>query len=269
MKASLLQMSWQQKPAVCSDITPEQITLHVKNYKLHLLVATGCLLLMSIYACDRSDAPGVEDNNDSIVTPSYDAGYELGIKLALLREQLTDNWLKEAVRGLCDALNESGTEFSEADICSSQNMVSSNATGKLKPQATVSSSGIRAEDDFATLNARRDGVVVLPSTVQYEVLKLGSGSKPVEGDVVLVSYQASLPDGKIFDTTYEEGEPLHMALDDIAIPGLKEALLLMPEGSQWRVVIPPKMGFGRSGNNRLRRRDVIYEIELVDIESPE
>lgn len=262
-------MIWPIKSAVCSDIAPEQITSHVKNYKLLLLVTTGCLLLVSMYACERSDELDVEGSNGSLVISSYDAGYELGIKLAQLREQLTGNWLQEAVRGLCDALVESGTKFSEADVCGSLDVVSSKVATKVETQPPVSSKGIRAEDDFADLNARRDGVVVLPSTVQYEVLKNGSGSKPVEGDVVLVSYQASLPDGKIFDTTYEEGEPLRMALDDIAIPGLKEALLLMTEGSQWRVVIPPKMGFGRSGNNRLRRRDVIYEIELVDIEAPE
>jgi FKBP-type peptidyl-prolyl cis-trans isomerase FklB len=123
-------------------------------------------------------------------------------------------------------------------------------------------------DDFAVLNARREGVVTLPSGVQYEVLKAGSGSRPGAGDAVMVSYQASLTNGAVFDTTYEDGEPVRLQLEEIVVPGLKEALLLMNEGAKWRVVIPPSMGFKRSGNNMLRRRDLIYDIELVAVEAP-
>jgi FKBP-type peptidyl-prolyl cis-trans isomerase len=132
------------------------------------------------------------------------------------------------------------------------------------PQIPARSRGFK--DDFAALNAKREGVVTLPSGVQYEVLKAGSGTQPGTGDAVLISYQASLTNGTVFDTTYEDGEPLRMELDEIVVPGLKEALVMMSEGAKWRVVIPPSMGFGRSGNNQLRRRDLIYEIELVSIE---
>ena len=123
-------------------------------------------------------------------------------------------------------------------------------------------------DDFAALNAQREGVVTLPSGVQYEVLEAGSGRKPEPGETVLVRYEASLADGRIFDTTEAEPEPRKLELESIAVPGLREALLLMPAGSRWRVVIPPSQGYGRSGNNMLRRRDVIYDIHLVSIDSP-
>ena len=122
------------------------------------------------------------------------------------------------------------------------------------------------KDDFAALNAQREGVIVLPSTVQYEVLKEGSGRQPAEGDTVVINYVASLTNGNVFDTTYG-GEPLTIPLNKIVIPGLKEALLLMNEGDQWRVVIPPRMGFGQAGNNRVRRRDLIYEVELISTSS--
>ena len=139
-----------------------------------------------------------------------------------------------------------------------------NSNDSEQPVIRARSRGFK--DDFAALNARRDNVVILPSGVQYEVLKASNGKQPAEGDTVLISYQASLTDGTVFDTTYEDGEPQHMPLDEIAVPGLKEALLMMNEGAKWRVVIPPSMGFGRSGNNQLRRRDLIYEIEMVSIE---
>ena len=124
------------------------------------------------------------------------------------------------------------------------------------------------KDDFAALNSQREGVVTLPSGVQYEVLESGNGDQPDSSDTVLIRYEASLPDGRVFDTTEDDQEPLVLALEAIAVPGLREALLLMQEGDHWRVVIPPSEGFGRTGNNRLRRRDLIYDIRLVAIEPP-
>lgn len=121
-------------------------------------------------------------------------------------------------------------------------------------------------DDFAGLNAMRKEVVTLPSGVQYEMFEAGTGDKPGPNDIVLVRYLASLPDGRVFDSTEQNQEPLSLALNTIAVPGLREALLMMSAGAHWRVVIPPSEGFGRSGNNRLRRHDLIYDIHLVAIE---
>ena len=121
-------------------------------------------------------------------------------------------------------------------------------------------------DDFAGLNAMREEVVTLPSGVQYEMFVAGTGETPGPNDIVLVRYHATLPDGRVFDTTVNKEEPLSLPLDTIAVPGLREALLLMSEGAHWRVVIPPSEGYGRSGNNRLRRHDLIYDIRVVSVE---
>jgi FKBP-type peptidyl-prolyl cis-trans isomerase FklB len=123
------------------------------------------------------------------------------------------------------------------------------------------------KDDFAALNARRESVITLPSGVQYEVLAAGNGATPQPDDTVMLYYTGSLSDGRVFDSTQDADRPLSIELASIAVPGLREALLLMPEGSHWRVVVPPSEGFARSGNNRLRRRDLIYDIELVSIGS--
>jgi protein SCO1/2 len=122
-------------------------------------------------------------------------------------------------------------------------------------------------DDFAKLNAMREGVVVLPSGVQYEVLTGGDGNNPRAGDTVVVNYTGTLTNGVVFDSHTDRNKPAHLPLDKIAVPGLREALLLMKEGATWRVVVPPAMGYGRSGNNMLRKRDLIYEISLLGIEA--
>lgn len=138
---------------------------------------------------------------------------------------------------------------------------SSDAVAQLESQARQGA----YKDDFAALNARRETVVTLPSGVQYEILAAGTGDTPRPGDAVLISYTGSLSDGRVFDSTNDAEGPLSIELDAIAVPGLREALLQMPEGSHWRVVVPPSAGFARAGNNRLRRRDLIYDIELVAI----
>ncbi len=119
-------------------------------------------------------------------------------------------------------------------------------------------------DDYAQLNALREGVISLPSGVQYEILQTGDGKQPRASDTVRVHYRGMLANGVEFDNTYERGEPATLHLDQYLVPGLKEALLLMKEGDEWRVTIPAKMGF--RGGRLLRKRDLIYEIALIAIE---
>lgn len=123
-------------------------------------------------------------------------------------------------------------------------------------------------DDYAALNAHRPGVISLPSGVQYEVLRPGEGRQPRAGDSVRVIYVGRLSDGTTFDSGGGEGRPVELIIDDIKLPGLKEALLLMREGARWRVVVPPNRGFRSIGNNLLRKRDLIYDIELVSVDTP-
>ena len=229
-----------------------------------IAVTIGIVMLTAgLNACDKgadSAAKSTEAN------PGYDAGYEFGVKLAILRQQQPETELDEAFKGLIDALAETSTQLSSAEMCAMLQVVESKpAEAEQPPQIQARSRGYK--DDYAAINAMREDVVTLPSGVQYEVLKTGSGDQPQAGDAVLISYQASLTNGTVFDTTYDDGEPLRMSLDEIVVPGLKEALLLMNEGAKWQVVIPPSMGFGRSGNNMLRRRDLIYDIELISIET--
>lgn len=122
-------------------------------------------------------------------------------------------------------------------------------------------------DDYAALNAKRDGVVILPSGVQYEILEDGKGRPPTPNDSVLIEYTGSLANGSIFDSTEGEAIPVSLAPGTIAVAGLHEALMLMSEGAHWRVVVPPDQGFGRTRGMH-RKRDLIYDVRLVAIEPP-
>jgi FKBP-type peptidyl-prolyl cis-trans isomerase FklB len=205
----------------------------------------------------------------------YSAGYAFGGQLARLQGQKPGVELEAVFRGILDALSGAKPHLSTVEMRAALNELEQGgpagipARGKAPQMQTNARRGRGGyNDDFAALNARREGVVTLPSGVQYEVLKASSGRQPSAGGAVLVSYQGSLTNGAVFDSTYEDGNPVRLQLEEIVVPGLKEALLLMNQGAKWRVVIPPSMGFKRSGNNQLRRRDLIYEIELVAVEAP-
>jgi FKBP-type peptidyl-prolyl cis-trans isomerase FklB len=219
---------------------------------------------------------GAGEPADELTTPEsragYSAGYAFGSSLADLQRSGSRVELEQVFRGVVDALSGSPPLLSEDDRRAALDALGQGAAptppAGAHPERRVARGRTRGfVDDFAALNAKRDGVVVLPSGVQYEVLEAGSGRKPEASGAVRVSYRGSLADGEVFDDTVEEGGSVRLSLDEIVVPGLKEALLLMREGDRWRVVIPPSMGFGRAGNNLLRRRDLIYEIQLVAVEA--
>ena len=245
------------------------------KYKTVLAGIGYALLLTSLAACDRGADSDLNKSKPG-ASPGYYAGYEFGIKLAQLKQQQAEIELDEAFKGLCDALSDTNQLISHTELCARLQPVEFRPaevefkpTESIQPPLTEERSHSIVDftpDNYAALNARRDGVVTLPSGVQYEVLKPGSGEPPQAGDNVIISYQASLPDGTVIDTTDDDGEPRYIPLNDIAVPGLKEAMLMMNAGARWKLVIPPSMGLGRTGNRMLRRRDLIYDIELISID---
>ena len=195
---------------------------------------------------------------------AYGAGYQLGKDLKTWQDKGQDAELETALQGIRDALAEAAPLISEREMQAALTQVRNAQTDSAAPQYQARRGSYK--DDFAALNAERPGVTVLPSGVQYEVLEAAEGARPEPGDTVLLHFVAALPTGEIFDSTDPTGEPERIAIDTIVVPGLREALLLMPEGARWRVVIPPRQGFRRAGNNRLRVRDLIYDLQLVAVE---
>jgi FKBP-type peptidyl-prolyl cis-trans isomerase len=121
-------------------------------------------------------------------------------------------------------------------------------------------------DAFLATNKTKEGVVTLPSGLQYKVLKVGNGKKPVATDTVECHYRGTLIDGTEFDSSYRSGHP---AIVQVAkgIKGWQEALKLMPVGSKWQVFIPPQLAYGssRGGQNIGPNSTLIFEIELLAI----
>lgn len=119
---------------------------------------------------------------------------------------------------------------------------------------------------FLEENKKKDGVVTLPSGLQYKILTAGTGPKPTMNDKVKCHYSGSLIDGKVFESSYTNGQPVVFGVGQV-IRGWTEALQLMPTGSKWRLFIPSDMAYGDSGSGPIPPGStLIFDVELIDIE---
>ncbi len=134
--------------------------------------------------------------------------------------------------------------------------------------AALEESAAEAKAYMAT-NAKAEGVKTLPSGVQYKVVRAGpaGGLKPGPNDEVKVHYEGKLASGKVFDSSYERGQPAAMPLPAL-IPAWKEALQQMRPGDEWILYVPPEMGYGEegAGGGEIPGNSVlIFRIELIDV----
>jgi len=118
---------------------------------------------------------------------------------------------------------------------------------------------------FLAENATKEGVVTLPSGLQYRIIKAGKGPIPTVSDVVKVNYRGTLIDGTEFDNSYKRNEPAQFGVTQV-IPGWTEALQLMPVGSKWELFVPENLAYGSADRGAIRPfSTLIFEIELLDI----
>jgi FKBP-type peptidyl-prolyl cis-trans isomerase FklB len=122
-------------------------------------------------------------------------------------------------------------------------------------------------EKFLAENKTKAGVVTLPSGMQYQVVKEGTGAKPTINDKVKTHYHGMLIDGTVFDSSVDRGEPISFPVSGV-IKGWTEALQLMPVGSKWRLFIPADLAYGdrQAGPKIGPGSTLIFDVELLDIE---
>ena len=129
-----------------------------------------------------------------------------------------------------------------------------------------SSDNLQAGKNYLAENALREGVVALPSGIQYEVITMGDGPHPSAKDTVRCHYHGTTIEGKVFDSSVQRGQPASFPLNRV-IAGWTEALQLMPVGSKWRLFIPPNLAYGdrRVSPEIGPNSTLIFEVELLGI----
>jgi len=136
-----------------------------------------------------------------------------------------------------------------------------------KLQMEKHSGNVEAGKKFLEENAKRDGVVTLPSGLQYEVLTEASGPKPKSTDKVTTHYHGTLIDGTVFDSSVDRGQPASFPVNGV-IPAWVEALQLMSPGSKWKLYCPSDLAYGERGAGQQIGpfATLIFEVELISID---
>jgi FKBP-type peptidyl-prolyl cis-trans isomerase FklB len=169
-------------------------------------------------------------------------------------------------RGLKDTLAGGKTLMTEdearATLKQTQDEMRQKMQAKMQEDAAVNK---KAGEAFLAANKTKEGVVTLPSGLQYKILKAGTGPKPTTSDSVVCNYKGTLIDGKEFDSSYKRGEPATFPVTGV-IKGWTEALQLMPVGSKWQLFVPSDLAYGDPGRPGIDPgATLIFEVELVSI----
>ena len=151
----------------------------------------------------------------------------------------------------------------------SARQVAQNMMRQIKAKSLMKEFGPNKEagEKFLAENAKKEGIVTLPSGVQYKVLKEGTGVIPVDTSMVKVHYEGRTLEGTVFDSSYKRGEPTKFRLDQV-IAGWKDALKNMPAGSTWEVYVPQELAYGerQQGADIKPFSMLIFKIELLDVD---
>lgn len=135
-----------------------------------------------------------------------------------------------------------------------------------KIQKEKGSEAKKEGETFLEENKKKEGVVVLPSGLQYKILKAGDGPKPKASDTVKCHYEGRLINGQVFDSSIRRGEPAEFPVSGV-IAGWVEALQLMPVGSKWQLYIPSELAYGAHGAGQSigPNETLIFDVELLAI----
>jgi FKBP-type peptidyl-prolyl cis-trans isomerase len=207
---------------------------------------------------------------------SYAVGMNVGKGLgANLRQQSVEFDQAILLRGLKDALagGKSLLTDDEAKAVLTQLQTEVRARQQEKMKLEQEKMKVAAEEnkkegaEFLGENKTKEGVVTLPSGLQYKILTEGTGPKPAATDTVTCNYKGTLINGTEFDSSYKRGQPLSIQVNGV-IKGWTEALQLMPVGSKWQLFIPSDLGYGDRGSGPVigPGATLIFEVELLSIQ---
>ncbi|WP_053981645.1 FKBP-type peptidyl-prolyl cis-trans isomerase [Marinagarivorans algicola] len=192
---------------------------------------------------------------------SYGIGRQLGDQL--LANPFDGMDIASVSAGLKDAFE--GAEFavSREDLDVAFKEISARIQAQRAEQSKEQSV---VGDAFLAENAKKDGITVLESGLQYEVIAEGTGEKPSATSTVRTHYHGTLIDGTVFDSSVERNEPAEFPVNGV-IAGWTEALQLMPVGSKWRLFIPHNLAYGErgAGGSIAPYTALVFEVELLDI----
>jgi FKBP-type peptidyl-prolyl cis-trans isomerase len=170
-------------------------------------------------------------------------------------------------RGIRDGLSGAKPLLTDQEAQAALTVMATEVRAKQQANlAAIGAANKKVGDAFLADNKTKDGVVTLPSGLQYKILTAGTGPKPTAADKVTCNYRGTMIEGKEFDSSYKRGEPVTFSVGEV-IKGWSEALQLMPVGSKWQLFVPPDLAYGAQGAGQQigPNSTLIFEVELISI----
>jgi FKBP-type peptidyl-prolyl cis-trans isomerase FklB len=205
--------------------------------------------------------PVIQSRKDKI-------SYAFGMDLARdLKRQKNDLNVDLLMRALKDALADKPLLMTDDEVTATLKQLEVEQKQDYEHARTmIGEKNRRAGESFFSENAKKEGVVTLPSGLQYKILKKGDGKIPTLDDKIVCHYRGTLVDGTEFDSSYRRSQPATLPVKGV-IAGWTQALQLMPIGSKWQIFIPPQLAYGEKivhgiGPNAM----LIFEVELLSIQ---
>jgi FKBP-type peptidyl-prolyl cis-trans isomerase len=187
---------------------------------------------------------------------SYAMGMNLG--MGLHKQGMTLDPALVA-RGMKDAMTGGKTLLTETEGRAAMQQLQDDVNEKM------AGANHKEGETFLAANKSKEGVVTLPSGLQYKILKAGTGPKPTASDTVTCNYRGTLVNGTEFDSSYKRGQPVSFPVSGV-IKGWTEALQLMPVGSKWQLFIPSDLAYGDAGRPGIAPGEtLVFEVELLSI----
>ena len=189
---------------------------------------------------------------------SYAIGLGIGQNLLSMGAQGIN--VEDFAQAIADVLNRKETAISHNEAREIVNKYFMELEEKMNAE------NIEKGKAFLAENAKKEGIVTLPSGLQYQVITEGNGKKPSATDKVKCHYEGTLIDGTLFDSSIKRGQPAVFGVNQV-IRGWVEALQLMNEGSKWRLFIPSELGYGaqQAGEMIPPHSTLIFEVELIEV----
>lgn len=227
---------------------------------MKLLIAIMCIVFLATQVF-AEELTALKTERDKV-------NYAIGVNIiGNIKQQKVDIDLDLVIRGMKDAYSGSKLLLSDEEIRQGINQYQV-AVRQKRTQTTTKAAGdnLKEGEEFLAANGKKEGVVTLPSGVQYKIIKTSDGKKPTDDDTVECHYRGSFINGKEFDSSYRTGKPAAFKVSGV-IPGWREALKLMPVGSTWQLFVPSRLAYGERGKSGSigPNMTLVFEVEFLAI----
>jgi FKBP-type peptidyl-prolyl cis-trans isomerase FklB len=229
------------------------------------LILLFAVSIIGVNMCqDNLTKESIKTTKDKV---SYSIGINIGSNLKMNNFDLDVDLL---LKGLKDAfLNDTTVKrlMTDDECTQTINAFQQELSAKQQKVQEESAGKNKAEGEkFLAENKKKEGVVTLPSGLQYKVIKSGTGKTPKATDTVLAHYTGTLINGTKFDSSVDRGEPTQFPVNGV-IKGWTEALQLMKEGDKWNLFSPSDLAYGPRGVNQLigPNTTLVFEVELIKV----